>query len=95
MADVMVVAILMTYIGFNGILDSQMAGLNVNTPTLSSITTNNTALQPGYIVFVGFVIYGFILSHVLRHLTPPQAHTARHGQDKGIHGEGEQTGNRA
>lgn len=72
MADVMVVAILMAYIGFNGIVDSQMAGLNTHTATLSSITTNNTSLQPGYIVFTGFVIYGLILSQILKHLTHPR-----------------------
>jgi hypothetical protein len=90
MADVMVVAILMTYIGFNGILDSQMAGLNVNTATLSSITTNNTALQPGYIVFLGFVIYGFILSHVLRHLTTRQPAAEEAVREKGIRDDGEE-----
>ncbi len=69
MADVMVVAILMTYIGFNGILESQLANLNIHNETVTSITTNNTALQPGYIVFTGFVIYGLILSQILKNIT--------------------------
>lgn len=69
MADVMVVAILMTYIGFNGIIQSQLKSLNVHNDTLTSITTNNTALQPGYIVFTAFVLYGLILAQILKWVT--------------------------
>ena len=69
MADVMVVGILMTYIGFNGILESQLAVLNIHDESLVSITTNNTSLQPGYIVFVGFVVYGLVLSQILKNIT--------------------------
>jgi hypothetical protein len=70
MADVMVIAILMTYIGLNGILESQLANLNIHSDFLTTITTNNTALQPGYIIFVGFVIYGLVLSTILKYITP-------------------------
>ena len=69
MADVMVVGIMMTYIGFNGILESQLSALNIRNESLVSITTNNTSLQPGYIVFVGFVIFGLILSQILKNIT--------------------------
>jgi hypothetical protein len=69
MADVMVVAILMTYIGFNGIVGSTLSDLNLNNGTISSITTNNTAIQPGYIIFIGFVLYGFALSGILKKIT--------------------------
>jgi hypothetical protein len=69
MADVMVVAILMTYIGFNGIVNSTLSDLNLNNATISSITTNNTAIQPGYIIFIGFVLYGFTLSGILKKIT--------------------------
>lgn len=69
MADVMVVAILMSYIGFNGIIESQLADLNIHTTSLTSITTNNTAIQPGYIVFVLFVLYGLVLSQILKMIT--------------------------
>jgi len=69
MADVMVVAILMTYIGLNGILESQLANLNIHNSTITSITTNKTALQPGYIIFVGFVLFGLALSQILKHIT--------------------------
>lgn len=66
MADVMVVAIFMAYIGFNGILNDQMSDLNVHTTAFSSIATNRTSLQPGYIVFVSFVLFGLILSQLLQ-----------------------------
>lgn len=69
MADVMVVAIFMAYIGFNGVLDDQLSDLNMQNETLTSITTNHTSLQPGYIVFVGFVVYGLILSLILKKIT--------------------------
>jgi len=69
MADVMVVAIMMVYIGFNGVVESQLSSLNIHSDTITSITTNNTALQPGYIVFVGFVLYGLVLSQILKKIT--------------------------
>ncbi len=65
MADVMVVAIFMAYIGFKGILDNQLAGLNFSSPGVTSIATNLTSLQPGYILFVTFVLFGMILSSIL------------------------------
>jgi len=74
MADVIVIAVLMTYIGLNGLLDSQLAELNIKTNTLTLITTNNTALQPGYIIFISFVLYGLILSTILKAITPYDAH---------------------
>jgi hypothetical protein len=72
MADVMVVAIFMAYIGFNGILNDQMADLNVKSDAFTSIATNHTALQPGYIIFVGFVLFGLVLSEILKKIVPPE-----------------------
>ena len=69
MADVMVVAILMTFIGFNGIVDNTLSGLNMHTESITSITTNNTSIQPGYIIFIAFVLYGFVLSAILKKIT--------------------------
>ncbi len=66
MADVMVVAIFMAYIGFNGILGSQMGYLNVHSDAFTSIATNQTSLQPGYIIFVTFVLFGLALSQILK-----------------------------
>ncbi len=69
MADVLVIAILMTFIGFNGIVNSTLSDLNINDGTITSITTNNTAIQPGYIIFIGFVLYSFTLSSILKNIT--------------------------
>ncbi len=74
MADVIVIAILMTYIGLNGLLESQLADLNVKSDFLTIITTNNTALQPGYIIFISFVLYGLVLSTILKFITPYDSH---------------------
>ncbi len=69
MADVMVVAIFMSYIGFKGILDSQMGTLNTHSNSLSSIATNQTSLQPGFILFVSYVLFGLVLAVILKRIT--------------------------
>ena len=74
MADVIVIAILMVYIGLNGLLESQLESLNIRSDILTIITTNNTALQPGYIIFISFVLYGLVLSTILKFITPHDAH---------------------
>jgi hypothetical protein len=72
MADVMVVGILMTYIGLNGILKSQLSNLNIHNSFLTTITENNTTLQPGYFIFVGYVLFALLLSYILKRITPYQ-----------------------
>ena len=74
MADVIVIAILMVYIGLNGLLDSQLRSLNIKSDDLNVITTNNTALQPGFIIFISFVLYGLILSTILKFISPHESH---------------------
>lgn len=74
MADVIVIAIIMTYIGLNGLLERQLASLNIKSDVLTIITTNNTALQPGYIIFISFVLYGLLLSTILKFITPYDSH---------------------
>ena len=69
MADVNVVAIFMAYIGFKGILDSQLDSLNIKSESLASVSTNDTSLQPGFILFLAYVIFGLILSVVLNKIT--------------------------
>ncbi|MES2373989.1 MAG: paraquat-inducible protein A [Bacteroidota bacterium] len=69
MADVMVVAILMTYIGFNGIVNTTLSDLRFNQDNVTTISTNYTSVQPGYIIFIAFVIYGFVLSAILKKIT--------------------------
>lgn len=74
MADVIVIAILMAYIGLNGLLEGQLQALNIKNDSLTILTTNNTALQPGYIIFISFVLYGLLLSTILKFITPHDAH---------------------
>jgi len=68
MADVMVVGVAMTYIGLNGILKSQLSGLNMQNDTLKTVTANNSALQLGFFVFVAYVIYTIVLSSILKRI---------------------------
>lgn len=65
MADVMVVGIAMTYIGLNGILKSQLSNLNISNEFLNTTTVNFTSLQPGYIIFVGYVAFEMVLTYRL------------------------------
>jgi uncharacterized membrane protein len=65
MADVMVIAIFMAYIGFNGIIKSQFGKLKHVSDELMILTTNGTSLLPGYYVFVVFAILALFLSEFL------------------------------
>jgi hypothetical protein len=76
MADVMIIGILMTYIGLNGILKSQLANLNIHNDTLTTNTVNFTSLQPGYFIFAAYVIFDLVLSYILKQTTPD--HVKRH-----------------
>lgn len=69
MADVMVVGIAMTYIGLNGILQSQLSNLNIHNDTLTTVTTNNSSLQPGFLIFVAYVIYEIVIIRMFKHIT--------------------------
>lgn len=73
MADVMVVGILMTYIGLNGILQSQLSNLNIKNSFLTTTTVNDTSLQPGYFIFVVYVVFETVLSFILRKITTDDA----------------------
>jgi len=65
MADVMVVAIFMAYIGFNGIITSQLGHLHSADQEVVILTTNATALQPGYYLFLTYTLLALILSGIL------------------------------
>jgi hypothetical protein len=69
MADVLVVAIFMAYIGFDGLIASQLAGLNGSGPRVDVITTNGTRLQLGFYMFLAFVLSSLLLSTRLEGLT--------------------------
>jgi hypothetical protein len=65
MADVMVVAIFMAYIGFNGIITSQLGHLSTKGQELVILTTNATALQPGFYLFLTYTLLALFLSGFL------------------------------
>lgn len=71
MADVMVVAIFMAYIGFNGVIDSQLKELNFPGSGVDVIATNGTSLQPGYFIFLTYVLVAVLFSSLLSRLTVP------------------------
>lgn len=65
MADVMVVAIFMAYIGFNGIIADQLGHLNSVSPEFVLLTTNGTTLQPGFYLFLTYTLLALFLSELL------------------------------
>ena len=65
MADVMVVAMFMAYIGFNGIITSQLGQLSSSARELEILTTNGTSLQPGYYLFLTYTLLALFLSGFL------------------------------
>jgi hypothetical protein len=77
MADVMIVGLLMTFIGLNGILKSQLANLNIHGDALTTATVNYTSLQPGYYIFAAYVIYEILLSRVLKKIAGYEAKPRR------------------
>ena len=68
MADVMVVAIFMSYIGFTGIISSQLNQLENITENLNILTTNESELQNGFFFFMGFVILSIFISQTIMKL---------------------------
>ena len=65
MADVMVVAIFMAYIGFNGIVGSQLDNLSRSTEPVEILTTNGTHLVGGFYLFLFFCLSSLFLSSAL------------------------------
>ncbi len=65
MTDVLIVAIFMAYIGFNGIITSQFGSLNSEDQEMVILTTNGTSLQPGFYIFLTYTILALFLSGFL------------------------------
>ena len=62
MADVMVVAMFMAYIGFNGVISSQLTNIGEKAQQFQVFTTNGTELLGGFYLFLCFSLAGLILS---------------------------------
>lgn len=75
MADVMVVAIFMAYVGFNGVIATGFHDLQVASQEqqLMLFTTNATALQPGFYLFLSYTLLSLFLSEYLGRRSSPQS----------------------
>jgi Paraquat-inducible protein A len=65
MTDVMIIAIFMAYIGFNGVISSQFGKLHSADDEIVLLTTNGTSLQPGFYLFLGYTMLALFLSEFL------------------------------
>ncbi len=65
MADVMIIAIFMAYIGFNGVISSQFGKLDVGGEEVVLLATNGTSLQPGFYLFLSYTVLALFLSEFL------------------------------
>jgi hypothetical protein len=75
MADVMVVAIFMSYIGFSGILTEQLNQLEGLTNKIDILTTNKSSLQIGFFLFTSFAILSLLVSQKLQFRESFTVHT--------------------
>ena len=68
MADVMVLAIFMSFVAFNGVIESGMGGIRAE-PAVQQlvIPTDSSKILPGYYLFIGFCIASIYLSKKLEH----------------------------
>lgn len=76
MADVMVVAIFMAYVGFSGILTEQLHQLENSAARAEILTTNGSSLQTGFFAFLAFVILSLLKT---RHLERSASEKAEAG----------------
>lgn len=65
MTDVMIIAIFMAYIGFNGLIASQFEKLHSADKEIVLLTTNGTSLQSGFYLFLTYTILALFLSEFL------------------------------
>lgn len=68
MADVMVIAILMAYIAFDGMVSSQLDLISrgAGTAGVEVLTTNGTRLQPGFFMFLAFCVFSLFVSTLMQ-----------------------------
>ncbi|MEO6301904.1 MAG: paraquat-inducible protein A [Bacteroidia bacterium] len=66
MADVMVVAVFMSYLGFSGILTEQLHQLDNLSSKLDVLTTNKSSLQTGFFAFTAFALLSLLTTNKLK-----------------------------
>ena len=75
MADVLVIAMFMAFVGFRGLVSSQLSNLSATEGAAEVLTTNGTLLQAGFYLFLAFTISSMMVSTLLderfgeRHVT--------------------------
>jgi hypothetical protein len=62
MADVMVIAIFMSYIGFSGIITEQLKQIESIATTVEILTTNKSSLLTGFFFFTAFAVFSLAIS---------------------------------
>ena len=75
MADVLVIALFMAFVGFRGLVSSQLSSLSQAGGNAEVLATNGTQLQAGFFLFLAFTIASMLVSALLdrrfgeRHVT--------------------------
>ncbi len=65
MADVFVVAIFMSYIGFYGLINSQLGAMAQGNETVGIETVNYSKLSPGIIFFTLYCLFSIVMSSLI------------------------------
>lgn len=66
MADVFTVAIFMSYIGFYGLLNTQLSQISVDSSSYAIDTVNYSKLSPGFIFFTCYCILSIAISIIIQ-----------------------------
>ena len=69
MADVMVVAMFMAYLGFNGVVNGELKELKEFATLVRIMTTNNSSLEVGFHLFAGYCLIGLLISLLIERRT--------------------------
>ncbi|MDB3887323.1 paraquat-inducible protein A [bacterium] len=73
MADVMVIAIFMSYLGFDGILSEQLHQIEGLTDNVNILATNQSSLMFGFYSFLMFVIFSLLITQKLQNYITKKA----------------------
>ena len=73
MTDVLVVAMFMAYIGFDGVISAELGQLQAAASGMTILTTNNTSLRAGFYLFLSFCIGGMLLARGLERASLPRS----------------------
>jgi len=66
MADVFVVAMFMSYLGLRSILHNELSFLNKAASNINVLTSENTSLQAGFLLFLIFAVTSNLMSNLIK-----------------------------